>query len=384
MKEHLYKNFIEKLEQIYGSFNERRKSFEKASNSKIARELCYSDSQFSRLINESASEGEYKRATRNVKRVLNEIRLQEEVKEKSKDKARGNSFFGGLSAKSMSVVLVLLAVLLIVFTSARLIGDTSSYTEQVDRDHMLEWIFENSSVSPYLNLDELPNDCSYTCYKYQGQWSLKDPYKIPVFRERNGFHYLATDVNLYTRCKTEEGKDGNMLEGYEYQKHEIWYDKRELQIDSFLVSTDKTQINDSYRNLEFQEDTNFVLIAHVHTFFRNEFEINAESVSRSGKVVGRDVELVQDEQLLKSLHTTSRVNDIKNEMNRIVANRLEDFSRPISCRNAALADQDFHSVNEEDTMSFNCQLTTANAPIKYTKTYILDDQYIETTCRPEL
>lgn len=383
MKE-LLGTFITKLEHIYGAYNEERKNFKKASKSKIARELCYSDSQFSRLINGSASEGEYQRAIKNVDRVLNEMRLKERLNKQAESEGILGSL--KLSVNTLAVLATFaLAVILLTFFSGNFWNSSQgSATSKVERDEMLRWIFETSAISPYIKLDDLPKDCNYPCYKYQGKWNLNNTYKIPVFRERNGFHYLATDVNLYTRCKSEESEQGEILEGYEYQKHEIWYDKRELQIDSFLTSTDKTQIRDSYKNLQFEEDPNFVKVAFVHTFFRNEFKINSVSIARTGKVIGRDVEYLSDDLLLTSLQTTSRVEDIKNEVNSIITNRLEDFSRPISCKNASLPNSDFHNIKEQDLMSFDCQLTTANAPIKYTKTYVLNDQYIETTCRPNL
>lgn len=378
----LYSEFTGRLEQIFGRYNERRKKFKKASNSKIARELCYSDSQFSRLINESASEGEYQRAIRNVDRLLKEKRMQEEVVQ-TEEKGTVPLFFRFLNQKTSVVIfsgVTLLILSLLFFGSLRNGGNQAP--AQADRDGMLHWIFENASVSPYLQLNDMPEDCSYSCYKYQGQWSLKNTYKIPFFRERNGFHYLAKDVNLYTRCNTEETENGNILEGYEYQEHEIWYDKRELKIDSFLVDTNKSMVTNSYKNLQFEDDTNFVKVARVHTFFRNEFHIDTASVKRSGMVVGRDVEFIDDNQLLVGLGSPEMLEEIKREINAIIINRLEDFSRPISCQNAALPNTNFHEITESDSLRFNCQLTTANAPITYIKTYVLDDQYIETTCRP--
>ena len=78
-EEQLYTDFIANLERIYGRFSDKQKKFKKASNSQIARDLCYSDSQFSRLINKSASNGEYERAIRNTKRAINELQLKAKV-----------------------------------------------------------------------------------------------------------------------------------------------------------------------------------------------------------------------------------------------------------------------------------------------------------------
>lgn len=377
-----YKKFLSLLEQIYGPFNQDRNSFKKASNSIIARELCYSDSQFSRLINNSATQGEYERAIRNVNRALREIQLEKEADKQNTSNGRFN--FNKLSFKSVYVlpVLVALIVILVISISWNFMSPTAP--PNTDKDSMLHWIFKNSSVSPYVSLNELPLDCDYPCYKYQGQWKLKDSYKIPVFRERNGFHYLAKNVNLFIRCNKEEAAEGRVMEGYEYQEHEIWYDRRELKFDSFLSDTDKTKINDEYRSLQFENDDNYVKIAYIHTFFINEFAFDSTSIKRTGQVVGRDVEFVSDNDLINELGSTEKVADIKKEINSIIINRLNDFSRPISCANSPIPDNNIHNISEGDTMSFDCQLTTANAPIQYTKTYILNDQYIQTSCRTEL
>ena len=66
----LHKSFIDKLSKRYGTFNSERNKFVSTSNSIIARDLFYSDSQFSRLINNTASEGEFKRALGNIERLL--------------------------------------------------------------------------------------------------------------------------------------------------------------------------------------------------------------------------------------------------------------------------------------------------------------------------
>ena len=71
---------------------------------------------------------------------------------------------------------------------------------------------------------------------------------------------------------------------------------------------------------------------------------------------------------------------MKREMTLIAQDPLRDFSRPSEC-NPAFRDLDFHAVASGDEMSFNCQMTTAGRfPIKYTKTYVLLDQFIKDQC----
>lgn len=376
----LHLKFIELLQQQYGPFNKEKNKFESTSNSKIARDLFYSDSQFSRLINGTASEGEFKRAIRNVERSLELMQLKEQGGAPLPVVKKGNNL-----NKVFAVMLVLLAISTAYFaypyiSNAEEIAETP--TEEKSRYDMLKWSFENHYINPYVKLKELPDDCYYPCYKYQGKWTLKKEYKIPFFRERNGFHYVAKEATMYSNCLVaERSNNGEAFEGYEYQRHEIWYDKREMPIDSFLVSAGSTKIRPEYTDAVFDEDDNFVKIAYVHTFFRGEYNIDSSSVYRSGKVIGRDIEFIADEELIASLNSSQLVQDLKSEVNAIAQNRLEDFSKPISCNPARVPKADFHMLNEGDVLDFNCQFSTGRFIVDYNKAYVLDYQYINNICR---
>ncbi|MFH6983148.1 hypothetical protein [Marinoscillum luteum] len=370
----LYSDFIHKLKKLFGKFDESHKRFEKSSNSEIARELGYSDAQFSRLINESATAGEYQRAIQSIDRILMVVQLESELGRKLGGTRDWKKHPGWLGA---TVLVVLLLILTIIWRPG-------SYQELPDsekspRDNMLKWTFETAFINPYVKLDDLPEDCNYPCYKYQGKWELKEGYKIPFFRERNGFHYSATEVNMYARCMSEKDPKGKIIEGYEYQKHEIWYDRRELPIDSFIRKD--LALKDFYKQLDFSLDNNFVKVATVHTFFRNEFEIDSLVIHRSGKVIGRDLEFTDQEELEELFSSKNLIKDILSELNRIATNRLEDFSRPITCEPAQVPSSNIHLIKDGDEMSFNCQLTTSRLAMNYTKTFVLKDQYIKNTCR---
>lgn len=372
MMDELYSEFVLKLTKLYGTFDDGSKRFEKASNSKISRDLGYSDAQFSRLINQSATTGEYNRAIQNVDRILRVQQLEKNLKSDRGPQDWKSSKFWVIS--SVVLFCVLIAVL-ILWRYVENDGDRNMVTN--DRDDMLRWTFETSFINPYTKLNDLPEDCNYPCYKYQGKWKLKEGYKIPFFRERSGFHYAAVEVNMYARCMSEKSDSGNLLEGYEYQKHEIWYDKRELPIDSFL--NDDSSLKEFYQKTDFETDENFVKVAIVHTFFRNEFDLDSNMVHRIGKVIGRDLEFVPDDDL-KDLLSASIKDDIEGELNMIASNRLEDFSRPIACTDAIAPNPNFNLVKEGDSMSFDCQLTTSRFSINYRKTFELQEQYIKNIC----
>jgi hypothetical protein len=378
--EELHKNLITKLIKRYGKFNEVNNKFESTSNSKIARDLFYSDSQFSRLINNTASEGELKRALGNIERLLDLDALKNQAPLPIKNTNIG------IQLKRKILFFTIGALFpLIIFGTAYFFTTSSSENTEVlateTRYEMLKWGFENNFIQPYVKLKELPKDCDYPCYKYQGKWRLKSEYKIPFYRERNGFHYLAKEAVMYARCMDERDDSGKSFEGYEYQKHEIWYDKREYPIDSFLTKGSNTEIRKSYNLSDLNKNQNFVKIAFVHTFFRTEFEIDSSMINRSGKALGRDIEFIDDDILQSKLPDDTSLNSLKDEIKAISANRLEDYSKPINCKPAMAPDLNFNLIAEGDEMSYNCYFSIGNFVVNYNKTYVFKDQYINNYCR---
>ncbi|MAN26981.1 MULTISPECIES: hypothetical protein [Mesonia] len=376
MKE-LYTDFIEKLQKLYGDFNKDTKRFYKASNSKISRDLGYSDAQFSRLINQTATEGEYQRALLNINRILKIEELEKlQAKIPQEQKAVKPTFSKLNWLWPLSLFLLILIIGYILWKPSSSIIE-KEVIKEVPADYTLEWAFNTKFVNPYTKLDELPNDCNYPCYKFQGIWHLKNPYKIPLYMESRGFHYQAVEVRMYARCMKEKSSSGDLLEGLEYQKHEIWYDKNEQPIDSFINTF--SGLKSSYKDLDLSKNPNFVKIAEIHTFFRNEFTIS-DSLYRTGKVIGRNMEMVPDEIIRQKL-SDDQIEIIRQKLSAISNKGLEDFSRPVSCLPSPLPAKNFNLIKEKDSLVFKCQLMTNKIPIDYTKIYILENQYIKTNCR---
>jgi len=368
-----YKELVSKLEKLFGRFDADHKRFENANNSFISRELGYSDAQFSRLINESATEGEYQRALQNVNRILTVQKLEAELgKSNKKTPYWKKNFWKGAAL----ALLIPLTIFIILFFKASYSKD--SILANTPKDYTLKWTFESSFINPYVKLDDLPSNCDYPCYKYQGKWQLQKSYKLPFFRERNGFHYVATEVEMYARCMVEKSEKGDIVEGYEYQKHEIWYDVREWPIDSFMVSGTTPSL--FYQELNLDDQPEFIKVANVHTFFRNEFILGDSTIKRSGKVIGRDLEIMSREELAAKIKENEKLNDIEIQLNKLANNRLVDFSVPIKCQDSRLVKPNVEDVTDGDTMGFKCQLTTSGFPIDYVKTYVLKDQYIKNDC----
>ena len=372
-----YSDFVNKLKKLYGSFDKGNKKFEKAPNSEISRELGYSDAQFSRLINESATEGEYARANQNADRILTIISFTEKLSKLSTDSQKAL-----ISPRNK-----LLFFLLGLITGAITIYVIKDIFKEVpitsSRYDMLEWTFETNFINPYKRLRDLPSDCNYQCYKYQGKWELKNEYMLPFLRESSGFHYLAKSVITYVRCTPDENPIGTLMDGYEYQEHEIWYDVLERPIRKF-INEDGTPL-ETYKSMKFNEQKDFIKIGTIHSFYINEFRIDSSVVYRSGQDIGREIEFVSDEELAAAVNNEAVLEKIKREMTQITQDPLRDFSQPSACDAANRSPSDFHAISNGDEMSFNCQMITAGRfPIKYVKTYIFSDQFIKDQCVSQL
>lgn len=367
-----YEDLVKKLSKLYGSFDREQKKFKKAPNSEISRELGYSDAQFSRLINESATEGEYHRANQNAERILTLLSYEQQITALNKEKGRsGKSARTKIGYFIMGLAVGLLCLFLPVSEPGEKPVDSSRFA-------MLEWAFESNFINPYTSLRDLPADCNFQCYKYQGKWELKEEYKLPFLRESSGFHYLAKSVTAYVRCTPNENAGGRSMDGYEYQEHEIWYDLLERPIKTF-IGEDGAPLN-GYREMKFSEEKNFIKIGTIHSFYTNEFTLDSTFIYRSGQDIGREIEFVSDDLLSSQVQNQEVFDRMKREMTLIAQDPLRDFSRPSEC-NPAFRDLDFHAVTAGDEMSFNCQMTTAGRfPIKYTKTYVLVDQFIKDQC----
>jgi len=367
------KRFIQLVSKLYGSFDADQKKFDKASNAEIARHLGYSDAQFSRLINAHATEGEYERACRNVSRILQLIEYEDKFEKIS---INPNSALASTSKRVMFFIAGLIigsvAAYFIFYPAQNLQNNTTRYD-------LLKWSFESNFINPYQGIRDLPDDCNYQCYKYQGKWQLKEEYKLPFLREKSGFHYVAKEAVMYARCTPENNPNGNAMEGYEYQKHEIWYDVEERPISTF-IDTDGTP-KEFYKNLKLTNTDNFVMIGTIHSFYYNDFNLDSTTVQRKGQDIGRDLELVSDENLADKLGNAKLLRELQDEIRFILQEPLEDYSQPSECAPSQVPRKNFPEIQTGDEMTFYCRMTSAERfPIGYIKTYSLSDQFIKDVC----
>lgn len=366
--------FITKLSKLYGAFDNSNNKFEKASNSEISRELGYSDAQFSRLINSHATDGEYQRANQNIDRILKIIQYEEKFAKVNVNPNRS------LASPRKRLIFLAIGVVIGALVAFLILGkDDSPSNIENSRYDLLRWSFESNFINPYTGMRTIPDDCDYNCYRYQGKWELKSEYKLPFLRERSGFHYLAKSAIMYARCDSKNNPDGKKLEGYEYQLHEIWYDIKERPIGVF-IEENGTPL-DSYSQIDFCVNENFVKIATIHSFYTNEFSIDSTLIYRSGQDIGRDLEFVPEAELADHINDRKLLEKLRSEIMLIVQDPLKDYSKPSACEPSPVAADDFHSVSAGDEMVFGCQMTTAERfSIDYVKTYVLKDQFIKEKC----
>jgi hypothetical protein len=371
--ENLYQEFISRLKLLYGAFDETNKKFEKAPNSEISRDLGYSDAQFSRLINCNATDGEYQRANQNAERILKLIAYEKRLATINVDP---QTAIVSLRWKAILFLIGLVVGGVGIYLIGFKLEEDAPSTSRYD---MLKWAFESNFVKPYKGIRDLPADCNYESYRYQGRWELKNEYKLPFLRESSGFHYLAKSVEAYIRSTPDNNPGGKLMQGYEYQEHEIWYDILERPINMFIREDGEPLA--SYDNLVFTQSDEFVKIGTVHSFYTNTFNLDSAYIYRQGQDIGRDIEFVSEEDLESIIHDKSLLNKIKREMTQIVQDPLRDFSRPSQCDPASKPSEDFHAVKNGDEMVFHCRMSTAGRfPINYTKTYVLKDQFIKERC----
>jgi hypothetical protein len=109
--------------------------------------------------------------------------------------------------------------------------------------------------------------------------------------------------------------------------------------------------------------------------------LDSSGVDRHGQDIGRDLDLISEEELAKVIDDKVLLNKIKREMTQIAQDPLRDFSQPSQCNPAIKPSKDFHAIKNGDEMIFHCQMSTAGRfPINYTKTYVLRDQFIKDRC----
>ena len=350
----LYHTFVSELSRIYGSFENFQ--FKKATNATIASELNYSNSQFSRLIHNTASHGELERAVNAAHQLAKLKNFRRILK-------------GTVLLSSMVISCL---VLLLAFQKK----DSEPKIPSM-KDSFKNLFKEDEVRNFYTKLQDLPADCSFPSYKYQGEWVLNNAIQIPLFREKNGFHLRISNAVLYTKSANSQG---TIMEGYELETMEIWYDLEKRVIDEFLVSDGNNQKIPKYQ-VDFLSDKSFVKLATSSSVIRHEFSFEETGIQKESSIITRDINYESDQFEKIDLKEPT----VKKELEKIAFGQTS--RKPINCALAPYPKTDFHQVEEGDQLNFSCMFNIKNYgntsnlnSVLHGKSFKLKNQYITSIC----
>lgn len=352
----LKERFIQVLELKYGAKDESTAHFGSSSFGQIARHLCISSSQFSKLISGTATEGMYIRSIENVERL---IELERVKKEKAAIEERLQSLEAQQSKKQQTrssfsrMGIAIIGVLAV--TSILLAVQVFSQKEKASAQHIhpladyfdLEFNSDKAFVSPYLKESEVQQYCPGSAY--EGVWSLDEPYKLPLPDKKPGLYYYgkSADVRMkVSKNDTIHGK-GHVLLAYEYLTNEIWLDTTRRPLSPYYFDKSSKSYTKAFHQLDFEANPNFQKVATIHSFFINKIEIQEDSIERKGEPGGRYATDLNKE-LIAKYHI-----DVQN----ILENVLSDLTIT-DCEPSLNLHCDPNTLQEgQSTIDFNCLYT---------------------------
>ena len=301
MIQQLQEAFINSLENLYGEWERTTSKFGTSSFGKIARDLCISSSQFSKLISGTATDGMYVRTLRNIERLITEEKLVLEKeklqhsflieKEKNERLTRKQKTFKWLSILAFSPSILLAALFLIqVYTEKTKVKE---WEDLGLTEHPLSAFFDlgfdQPFSSPYLRDSEIQEYCP--CSAYEGNWSLNVPYKLPLPGTRQaGLYYMAKSADVRMKCSKNEllnGEKGKILRAYEYLVNEIWVDTKQTPLSPGFFDKNEKSFTPEFEALSFEDHPQYQKVATIYSFFISRIEIHNGVIVRKGEPGGR-------------------------------------------------------------------------------------------------
>jgi hypothetical protein len=372
------KRFIAELEEHYGTWERNTSRFGNASFGRIAKEMCMSPSQFSKLLYGSATEGMYVRATRNVQRLKEEKknRLEKEQAIEKLNKAREK--FSGTRGRNQKITflitgLFLIAALYLAFS--RFAAPSSGVASLSDLHPLTPFFDRNFNTdfhSPYLRGSQVQDFCP--CSAFEGKWSLTEEYKLPLPANRKpGIYYLAKDADVRMKCfksDTSELGRGRVLIAFEHLTNEIWVDTEQRPLSPHFFDKETKTFTRAFSDLEFNSDEKFERVATIYSFFIDRFIIYPDSIVRKGEPVGRYASQINQD----------LVSEYEIDLKHVLDNVLGDLTQT----NCESTPNPFCDPNDlqagESIISFDCLYTISNENLgmgggyPYRKGYLLEEQ----------
>lgn len=381
MESREYQRFLDTLEEKYGAWSKATARFGSTSYGEIAKALNISASQFSKLLNGSATEGMYVRTIENIKRLIRQERIRKE-RDKALSELEGQS--GRRSRRllwvgALSFVLGLAAASFYI-TNLKVETHGPSAIGHPLNDYFQQG-YDAAFDSPYLQESEVQDYCP--CSAFEGRWTMDRPFKLPLPGSRQpGLYYLAKKSDLRMRCSNINapyiGK-GTAILGYEFLVSEIWIDTELEPLVPKYFDIQKKTYTPAFENIDFEEEDQFKRVAVLHAFNVNNFEIHPDSIVRRAELTGRYVEEL-DESLAKEYSI-----DIRHIVRNVLGNLTKTDCDPTV--NEFCDPNDL--VEGESVIAFNCMYTIEAENLglgggyPYKKEFRLENQHYSDhlTCR---
>ncbi|MCB0535055.1 MAG: hypothetical protein H6574_11855 [Lewinellaceae bacterium] len=297
----LHDQFLEALERKYGTRDLLTSKFGTSSFGDIAKDLCISASQFSKLISGTATQGMYMRSIENIALLEKLDTLEAEKRQlESGTNQLNETLRQTRSGINKAVRNKVLLYGLLTFLAGSVLtyffamdGKLGRFEKAEILEHPLARYFDRDFNtpydSPYLNESEVQDYCP--CSAYEGVWALEAEYKLPLpGNKRPGVYYLAKSSDVRMKCaksqKNITGKGIHLL-GYEYLINEIWVDTEETPLSPTYFDKETKTFTEAYHQLDFSTNPKFKKLATIHSFFINNFTIRPDSIIRNGEPCGR-------------------------------------------------------------------------------------------------
>ena len=392
----LHTEFTQKLEQAFGLWEKSTARFGSATYGDVSKELCMSQSQFTKLISGSATDGMYIRANRNIDRLINErllearaTRIEQELQVASESVKNRNSETGAsINRKVVWGVLILIAISMGGVSLWQNIGkehgsNKSAFSTQHPLDPFFVRDFEEPFDPPYLPESEAQEYCP--CSAWEGTWSMESPFQLPLPGSRKpGLYYVAKSADIRMKCSNLHApyiEKGHALLGYEYLISEIWIDTKQTPLIPKYFNPESMEFTRDFEDLTFANQSGFRRVAVLHAFNVNNFEIYPDSIVRRAEITGRYATDV-DETLIRTYEI-----DLKHILRNVLGNLTKT-----NCETAPNPYCDPNDLREgESLISFDCLYTIKAENLglgggyPYRKEFRFKDQHYSDnlTCRCE-
>ncbi len=370
--------FIAELETHYGAWERNTSRFGNASFGRIAKEMCMSPSQFSKLLYGTATEGMYVRATKNVQRLKEEKKNREEKKEAVEKLREIQKTMKGTRNKNRIVSYWIggfIIIALLYFAISRL-SAPPPVEESLSGLHPLTPFFDRNFNadfhSPYLRGTQVQSFCP--CSAFEGEWELNEPYKLPLPANRKpGIYYLAKEADVRMKCFKSDTSGigrGRVLIAFEYLTNEIWVDTEQTPLSPTYFDKQSKTFTPSFDSLDFEDNPKFKRVATIYSFFIDRFLIYPDSIVRKGEPVGRYATDVDSE----------LISEFEIDLKHVLDHVLGDLTQT-NCESTVNPFCDPNDLSQgKSVISFDCLYTISNENLgmgggyPYRKGYLLKKQ----------